>query len=95
MDFIKSFLGKFDPVKLIALLTYKFLPGQKTKIVAIVSMIVGFYNFIVSTELIQQLCTTYNICLEGNKYWGLFVAAIGLLTKAFLDAKALNSSMKR
>jgi hypothetical protein len=63
------------------LLLSKILGGKKTIILGWIVSILGAWNIIASTENVQALCETQNICLAANATWGWISVTIGEIMK--------------
>lgn len=63
------------------ILLAKLLPGSKTLLVAWAATIIGAYNILASTELLQTLCSNIHLCVEGSRAWGTFMMVFAEIVK--------------
>ena len=68
----------------------RILGGQKTLILGWIVTILGIWNIVVSTENIQALCDSHNICLAGNAVLGYISTAVGEAIKILRFATGQN-----
>ena len=59
----------------------RLLGENKTLILGWITSVIGIWNIIVTTETVEALCHSHNICLAGNAIFGYINLAIGEMIK--------------
>ena len=70
MDFIIDFIAKQ---------IVNIFPNKKLYSIGIVTLLSGILTMLTTTSFVQDICKNFNLCIEGNRGYGLFISAIGFL----------------
>lgn len=54
-------------------------PKKKLYFVGIATFLSGILSMLTTTSFVQDICKNFNICIEGNKSYGIFLAVIGFI----------------
>lgn len=71
-------------------LLYKVFPGSKTILAANAGTIIGIINIISTTDLWNQLCTSFGLCWTGSAAYGTLMLLFAEIMKLLRFATGQN-----